>query len=159
MSSVSSWLLSIVGIIIIGSLIEIILPNSNLSKYIKSIFAFIVIFVIISPIISLIKDDISLDANYDNYINNDFISSLNEDKINFLEKNIEMLCNAYGLKNVKVQIMSNQVENELILDTVQVFLYDLVIDENIEHIDKYQVLEDIIKANLKIEKEKIVFYE
>lgn len=159
MSSVSSWLLSIVGIIIIGSLIEIILPNSNLSKYIKSIFAFIVIFVIISPIISLIKDDISLDANYDNYINNDFISSLNEDKINFLEKNIEMLCNAYGLKNVEVQIMSNQVENELILDTVQVFLYDLVIDENIEHIDKYQVLEDIIKANLKIEKEKIVFYE
>lgn len=159
MSSVSSWLLSIVGIIIIGSLIEIILPNSNLSKYIKSIFAFIVIFVIISPIISLIKDDISLDANYDNYINNDFISSLNEDKINFLEKNIEMLCNAYGLKNVEVQIMANQVENELILDTVQVFLYDLVIDENIEHIDKYQVLEDIIKANLKIEKEKIVFYE
>ncbi len=159
MSSVSSWLLSIVGIIIIGSLIEIILPNSNLSKYIKSIFAFIVIFVIISPIISLIKDDISLDANYDNYINNDFISSLNEDKINFLEKNIEMQCNAYGLKNVEVQIMSNQVENELILDTVQVFLYDLVIDENIEHIDKYQVLEDIIKANLKIEKEKIVFYE
>ena len=60
MSGIGAWLLSIIGIIIIGNLIELILPDSNISKYVKSIYSFIVVFVIINPIIGLFNNTIDL---------------------------------------------------------------------------------------------------
>ena len=34
----TSWILSIVGIVLLGVLIDLILPNGEIQKYIKSIF-------------------------------------------------------------------------------------------------------------------------
>lgn len=45
----SAWLLSIVGVVSLGVLIEIIMPEGEHSKYIKGIFSLIVVFVIVAP--------------------------------------------------------------------------------------------------------------
>lgn len=51
----SGWLLGIVGVVSLGVLIELLLPEGENSKYIKGIFAVIVIFVIVSPLPKLLK--------------------------------------------------------------------------------------------------------
>ena len=53
----SGWLIGIVGVVSIGVLIEILLPEGENSKYIRGIFSIIVIFVIISPLPKLAKGD------------------------------------------------------------------------------------------------------
>lgn len=53
----SGWLIGIVGIVSLGVLIEILLPEGENSKYIRGIFSIIVIFVIISPLPKLAKGD------------------------------------------------------------------------------------------------------
>lgn len=45
----SAWLLSIVGVVSLGVLIEIIMPEGEHGKYVKGIFSLIVVFVIVSP--------------------------------------------------------------------------------------------------------------
>ena len=53
----SAWLLSIVGVVSLGVLIELLLPEGENSKYIKGIFSVIVIFVIVSPLPKLVKGE------------------------------------------------------------------------------------------------------
>lgn len=52
----SAWLLSIVGVVSLGVLIEIIMPEGEHSKYIKGIFSLIVVFVIVSPFPKLFSE-------------------------------------------------------------------------------------------------------
>ena len=39
-STLSAWILSIAGIVLLSVLVELILPAGSMSKYIKGIFAF-----------------------------------------------------------------------------------------------------------------------
>ena len=159
MSAVASWLLSIIGIIIIGSLIDVILPEGSISKYIKGIYAIIIVFVIINPLIQLMGQKIHIDTNINAFIDENFISQVEADKISFLENNLITQFNLAGLKNVDIKIQSKNSENTLKIECVYVFFSNLVIEEKDEHIDKYQVAEDIILSNLKIDKEQIIYYE
>ena len=49
------YLLSILGVVMLGVVIDVILPSGSISKYISGIFAIIVMFVIISPVITWVK--------------------------------------------------------------------------------------------------------
>lgn len=51
----SAWVLSIVGVICLGVLLEILLPEGQTSKYVKGAFSLLVIFVVIAPLPKLIK--------------------------------------------------------------------------------------------------------
>ena len=53
----SEWLLSIAGIILLSVLCEFILPEGQINRYIRGIFAFITIFVIISPLPKLLNKE------------------------------------------------------------------------------------------------------
>ena len=50
-------------------------------------------------------------------------------------------------------------EKELIINCISVFLSNMVIDKNFEHIDKYQVIQDTIISITNVGKEKIIYYE
>ena len=51
------YITSIIYISIVGILIELFVPKTNLKKYISACFSLIVIFTIISPIINVLKED------------------------------------------------------------------------------------------------------
>ena len=64
------WAEKIVIVVIICTIIELILPETNNKKYIKTVMALIIVYTIISPIISKIQNkDISLNKylSIDNY--------------------------------------------------------------------------------------------
>ena len=51
------WISAILAIGILFTVIRIILPNTNLKKYIYSLIGIVTILVIINPVISLIKNN------------------------------------------------------------------------------------------------------
>ncbi|MGN1227948.1 MAG: stage III sporulation protein AF [Christensenellales bacterium] len=162
MNAFTIWLLSVVGIVILGVLIDVILPEGSINKYIKAVFAFVVILVIISPLTKLNSVDVSLENllnQSEMQLDEDYIFSLNKKILDQLNTNIIRDASKYGLNNVEVEFVSEIDSFQLKINEVNIFLYNLVIDKNYEHIDKYQILYDIVKTYIKIDKEKINFYE
>ena len=55
------WIISVVCVIVLGVLMEIVLPNGKVAKYVKGTFALVVIFVIVAPLPKLIKSEWKFD--------------------------------------------------------------------------------------------------
>ena len=159
MSKISTWLLSIIGVVLLGMLINIIIPDSQIAKYIKGVYSFVIIYVIISPIVSCSNIITSFDFMSESFADENYLYSINSNRKDFMEKNIITQCEYRGIRGVNVDIVSHNSENKLILDKIYVYLQNIIIDENFEHIDKYQVLEDVIVSITKIEKENIIYCE
>lgn len=54
------WLLGVVGVVLLGVLADVLLPRGQMSKYVKGIFAVLLLFVIITPVARFFRQDIRL---------------------------------------------------------------------------------------------------
>ena len=54
----TAWIMSIVGVVVIGVLIDVLTPEGESNKYVKGVYALIVVLVIASPIAKALKSDI-----------------------------------------------------------------------------------------------------
>lgn len=136
----SGWVLSVTAVICLTVLLDIIMPDGQMKKYVKGIVSIIVIFVIITPLASiavgefdLTKGNITIDSDMldnlestsDRYRETQLEAMLSDDDIT-ADVKIE---NDNGKKKVEV-IIQNQVlsENEMnilkqkVKDTVTDFL-------------------------------------
>ncbi len=136
----SGWVLSVTAVICLTVLLDIIMPDGQMKKYVKGIVSIIVIFVIITPLASiavgefdLTKGNITIDSEMldnlestsDRYRETQLEAMLSDDDIT-ADVKIE---NDNGKKKVEV-IIQNQVlsENEMnilkqkVKDTVTDFL-------------------------------------
>ena len=67
MGFISTWAQGIIVSVILATIIEMILPNSSNSKYIKVVIGIFVLFTIISPIINKFSNN-SNKIDFDSYI-------------------------------------------------------------------------------------------
>lgn len=127
-NAMSTWAKSIILAVIVSTIIQMILPEGNNKKYIKTVIGLYILFTIISPIISKISGgnstiDVSKYENYfnvetttasanviDKNLDNTYISSIKSDiknrmkqkgyKVNNIDANIELKNEeAYGTIN------------------------------------------------------------
>ncbi len=56
-----AWIMSIVGVICLGLLVEIVLPKGKVAKYVKGAFSLVVVAVIIAPLPSLFEGEWKID--------------------------------------------------------------------------------------------------
>lgn len=164
LAEISKWILSIAGIIFTSVIIELILPEGQMNKYIKAILSFIIVLVIIMPIPKLMKSeyDYSNLLSYENIkVDENYIYQLNLDKMNHLKQEIENKIEKRGYKNVEVFVSANIFQNNMKFKSITVDLSDLVISGNAEHNDITKIKKDIseiIMSYIKIDEEAI-FYE
>ena len=128
MSGISAWLLSVAGIIILSVLAELVLPEGQVNKYIKVIFSFVIILVIISPLPKLFgKDyDFSHLLNGDNsQLQEDYLYQLNIDKLNAISEGLSESVKEKGLYNVEISINANVLSEKLEIYSVYVDLTNL----------------------------------
>ena len=71
----SGYILSILGIVIVGVLVDIVVPSGTINKYIKSIYAIFVLAVILSPVIKFLSNTHDINVNITGY-------EINEDLMN-----------------------------------------------------------------------------
>ena len=140
----SGWLIGIVGVVSLGVLIEVLLPEGENSKYI------IVIFVIISPLPKLAKGDyingftsqkqeISIDEEY--YI------SVKSDIQAKVEDNLKQKLEKSGYNDLSFDI---QFDEEYVFMINKIVVYDNDIDEQ-----QWLKLKEFLSAvtgNAKVEK-------
>ena len=159
MEAVSGWVLSIVGVVILTTIIEIIMPNGSINKFIKGIFVLFTIFIMISPITrinigSLFGVDtpkLSLDEGYIEDVN---MKKLEEYKI-LIKDNLSR----QGYKNISLDIHGKTVDGDLKINAIFVDLCNLVLNAESLNINKYEHIKKIIIKVVEVAEEDIIFYE
>lgn len=69
MDFINTWAQGIIVAVIIATIIEMILPNSSSSKYIKVVIGIFVLFTIVSPIVNKFSNNnISNEIDFDSYV-------------------------------------------------------------------------------------------
>ena len=116
---ISSWVQGIIVAVIISTIIEMILPNGNIKKYVRTVIGAYIVFVIVSPIITKItgkefnlgsyklpemeqSKQTAIDTNA--YIENTYINKIKQDIIENIEKK------GYKVTNIVIDI-NKQEEN------------------------------------------------
>ena len=164
-SSLSSWILSIAGIVMLSTIVELILPAGVMNKYIKGIFAFIIMLVILSPIPKLLNQDIDISKFFESEtikVDEEYIYQINLDKINKLQNDIKNDISSYGYKNVEVYITCDILDNTFMTKFVTIDLTRLVISENAEHTNILKIKQQITKLvqkHLDIGEDNIYYEE
>ncbi|MEG1985724.1 MAG: stage III sporulation protein AF [Clostridia bacterium] len=154
----SQWVLSIVGVIILGVLTDILLPEGQTNKYIKGIFSIVIIFVIISPLPKLLNRDINFDTIFDFSadikLDNEFLNNVASKKYYEKEKSVEKLLKEKGYDNTSVSIVENS-RNLTIIDYVNVNLSKSSIDKNSAHIDISNKVKAIVSNFLNLDLDQV----
>lgn len=159
MNGISSWIMAVVGISVLGVLVDLVMPDGQTKKYIKGVFAFIVVMVIISPLPSLLNKEFSINDIFEEnaiVIQEDFVYQVNKDRLETLENMIEADLKEQGISNVSIKISANIFTNKMKIEAVFVDLSQVVINQNLEHIDINELVAKSVLKYVSIEKNNIV---
>lgn len=157
----NSWLLSLVGIAFLGVLVDILTPRNNLNKFIKSVFAIFLLFIIVSPIKNLLHSSAEIFKvnEYLNITDENFFQRNNLARIRMLEENINTHLKNNEINGVNVIISANMLEFDFEIIEVVVDIKNLVLTKNITHKNKYEIISNAIRNVVNIKKDAIKFYE
>ena len=158
----SAYILSIVGIILLGTIIDLILVEGQMQKYIKSIFVIFVVFVIIAPIPKLLNIDYRTNfSTQDSGIEVDtiYVDKLAKERLLELERNIARNIESKGIYNTNIKVVGKMVDYVLKIEKIEVDIKKIVIDLNGMNINKYETIKRAVRELVDISEGDIVIYE
>lgn len=156
----SGYILTILGIVIAGVLIDIIVPSGAINKYIKSVFAIFVVAVILMPVIKFISNKENISINYSKYeIDNSLINYIYAKRVESIEKNIVSELEKNGFYKVDIKINYSINSDELSLNSCEANLKNMTISSSSSHINSYQFIAETVKTFTNLSDEVIIFYE
>lgn len=101
MDFINTWAQGIIIAVIIATIIEMLLPNSSSSKYIKVVIGIFILFTIISPIINKFSNNsISDEIDFDSYVQ----TSTNETVVTSMNINNDESIRKMYEENLKIDI-------------------------------------------------------
>lgn len=156
----SGYILTILGIVLAGILIDIIVPTGKINKYIKSIFAIFVVAVILMPVVKFIAKSDEITINYTDYeIEQNLMDYIFSSRVTAYENEIIEVLENNGLSNIDIKINYSINSNELSLNSCEVNLKNMT-SSNIEmHNNRYEFIAETIKEIINLTDEVIIFYE
>lgn len=165
MSELYSWVLKIVGIVVIGVLIDIILPEGETHKYIKSIFACFVLFVIVSPLPKLldyrIKDIDKGSPSAYVEIDDNFLEEYEKIHVKQCENKIKECLELENISVDTVEVETNKDNSgNVVIKKITIYLDEKsVMNLEKQHINIIRQVKDIIKKNMNVKEEDIYVYK
>lgn len=119
----NAWIISVVGVIALGILLEVVLPEGSTAKYVKGAFSLIVIFVIVSPIGSFLKKDVKIDFGKEYVVDESYVADACDAYASSLEQSVEALLAQKGIEaEVEICVTTSGIESVTIFsnDTASV---------------------------------------
>ncbi len=152
----TAWILSIVGIVFVGIIFDMISPEGKLSAFIKSIFAIITLFVIVSPIPKLLQKKWNWDWNFE--WSDEYLQSVTTGKVLYYQDQIRQNLENMGYQQVDVLIEWNQENSTQNMEKIYIDFTKYVLNGGDKHKIEYEKIEEMIVKLINIEKENIIFY-
>ncbi len=163
MKAVTAWILTILGIVLIGALVDLVLPAGRMNKFLKSLFATLTVCVIVLPLPGFLKNGFNFNADKliqpDFAIDEKYLESAEKIKMSYLAKGLKKQLEEDGYKNLEIEIVGSFKDNNLVVSSVKINIANLVIDSGLSHINKYEQIEKSVTQYLDIDKGAVVIYE
>lgn len=104
----TGWIMSIVGVVVVGVLIDVLTPEGENSKYVKGVYALIVVLVVASPIAKALKSDVDFSKYFDASFDADgaFVEYVNDDRKESDEQKITNSLRIRGYDGAEVVIFT-----------------------------------------------------
>lgn len=161
MSSLSVWVLTIVGVILIGVIVDIIMPEGSINKFIRGLIAIFTVFAIVSPLPYLSLDKINFGEFFNNnniQVDDNFIEQVNKQKVEEYEFLIESALKQKGYHGVDIRIYADFVDNDMKISQIFVDLSNLVLNDENLNINKYDQIKVVIYGIVDVKEDNILFY-
>ncbi len=101
----TTWLASIVGVVVVGVIVELLTQRGRMGSFVRAIYGFIVLFVIVSPLPNLLKAD-WWTTNNDNLINTELVDTFNQSS---KQQQVTQKLRAMGYENALVTVFDHVV--------------------------------------------------
>ena len=147
------WLFSLVGVVFLAILFDLIYPAGRTNKFCKSLFGIIATFIMISPIIKLDSMDISND-----YTNDTLVNNINKSKETLYKLQLEDYLKKIGYDGANVEIVGNVSNNVFEIEFVYIDIGNIVLTEDVENINIYEVIINEISNEYEIDSGRILVY-
>ena len=160
----SSWVISIVGVVLLSLIADIMLPEGQINKYIKSVFAIITVFVIVSPLPTFFSN---FSQHTDDFfvsdekfaINEDFLGELRFEKQREKEILLKNVFEQNGFKNVGISIICDNQSVVFEIKTICLDIKNVVIQNEDKNINIKDKLCQLVYSAVGINADEVVFYE
>ena len=151
----SAWLLSVIGVVFLAVLLDFVYPNGKTNAFCNSIFG---IFAMIMLIYPLVKIDISsLSQTSMSFISLE--EEIRKSKDEYYRLKLENTFSNENIIGVSVEIDSKMKDNDYYISNVFVDIGSIVLSQDLEHKNKYEVIEELILKTINVDKENIIIYE
>ena len=156
----SGYILSILGVVLLGIIIDVIIPSGNINKYIKSIFSIFIVAVIISPVVKFLSNKNDFKLDYNNYeIDQELVQYIYKKRVENEEKKIEQHVQSEGFEGIDIVLDFSINNNEIEYNSCNINLENLVISADKQHINKYEFIKNLVIDYTNLTKEEILIYE
>lgn len=146
----TAWLLSIVGIVFLGVMVDIIAPSGKTNAFIKSIFAIFLIYVVITPIVKYIKKG-EYKVDFETEYSTENLS------VTEAEHKISDLLISNGFYGIDVEIKGYVSKDKIMAQKVVLNGAKTVLKSQDEHIDKYKLITNLVQSIVTVKKENIEY--
>ena len=158
-----AWIYSVVGVILLSTMLDIIIAEGETKKYVKSIASLIVIAVIISPLGNLLNSNYSADDFFnikDSFVQVDenFVNTVYDNSAKRLEENLQSALFDKGFEGVIVRVILERKNSTTIIKNITCNLTFLVINKKGENIDINKQIKDTIIDKTGVAEEIIIIY-
>jgi len=164
MNPIVGWIIGILSVVLLGTVIDLLLGEKRIGKYIKSIFAAVTILVIILPVPGILRNGI--DFNNPFIFQNEF--TLDENFLNFADRvklrtlaaGVERQLEADGVRGARVTI-EGRVEGaaDIAVERVRINLENAVIEGKPVHIHRNEHVGGLVAQYLDIDFKRIIVYD
>ena len=153
---------SVLGAVILGVIVDVVMPSGEMHKYIKGMYSIFIVFVLLTPITKLFNVDfdlynlfssekVSVDDNYVEYVTSMRAQSLTQ----YIETKLQ----EEGITGAVVSVEYEQSGLDFEIKNITINISKLVIESKDKHINKYDIIRECIKKYVDIEEERIIFNE
>ncbi|GAE31871.1 stage III sporulation protein AF [Halalkalibacter hemicellulosilyticus] len=111
MASLTGWLTTIILIILLATILELMLPNSHMQRYVKLVVGLLLLVAMLQPLLSIFTEDVD-EWLVSLSVQTDETEKVVQEAINLQKKEIELGQRAYISEQMAVQL-ENQVKDEL----------------------------------------------
>lgn len=161
-----AWLMSICAVVLLTVLLELLIGEGKIKKYVRGVVRLALIATIFLPVLKFVKSDINFDlGNEIGYeqsaqnLDNNFINSITELRYKNLEKDLEKDFTELGINGAVVNIsIYYGASNTAEIDFVTVDLTQAVISDDEGNILLTDRIKETVTSRLSVSKEKIIIY-
>ncbi|MCM3586377.1 stage III sporulation protein AF [Mesobacillus maritimus] len=148
MDFLKEWITNIIIFILLATIIDMLLPNSNLQKYVKVVVSLLLISIILSPIIKIFTSDFETAIGSLSNVEGQVDQKEMENLIELQKKEIQASQHAYILEQTAVQL-EKDAEEELMekygMEIAEIEIVAEKLDENLAPENLQSIMVEIVR--------------